>query len=523
MSIRTFLGFRGLTLVGMAGALYSGCGSSKPSTPSNEGGSSGSAGASVAGKSGGGAGGTSGTGGASPNSAGGDAAAGEAGQAGNGVSAGGGSGATAGSGGRHSGSGGTRSGSGGSANTGDAGMAGGGAAGAEAGGAGDKSGTGGGGGTCGGLGQACCASDTCAGDLTCLLGASCSCAKGVSGHYVLREDGVVLAEPTTATGAQTPILDADTAAPMTGVIGVTDGTIASYNYGCAVKQDKTVWCWRTAANGNSYGNLGNGVMDTDGPTLRATQVLVAANTPLTNVSWVDPLQSCAITDNHELYCWGGLSWLVNDGVNLVSAYAQPITTDGATPLSNVLQASTAGPSPCAIRAGSAANEVWCWGANDFGNLGTGDTTNRQYPTKIAGFTNPTQVVSSWDNYLANRSVHCALDGGNVLCWGYNANGQVGEGDANSPVSAPILVKLADKTTALGSITDLHAGWDTVCGLRDGGTIWCWGADYDSYASSIGVTNVFAVGNISGAVEYLTSDGVYHYNATSIAPKCGSLQ
>lgn len=523
MSICTNLGFRSLTLVGIAGALYSGCSASTPSTASNGAGAGGIAGASVAGK---GAGG--GSSGASPNSAGGEASAvaGEAGQAGNGAGVGDGTGGTTSTGGTHSGSGGTHAGSGGGGgakDSGDAGMAGDEAAGAGTGGGAGKGGTGGGSATCGGQGEACCATDACDTDLTCLLGVSCSCAKAVFGGYILRADGVVLAEPTTATGAQTPVLDANTAAPMTGVVGVTDGTIASYNYGCAVKDDKTVWCWRTAANGNSYGNLGSGVMETDGPTFRATQVLVAANTPLTNVTWVDPLQSCAITADHKLYCWGGLSWLVNNGANLVAAYAQPITTDGATPLTGVLQASTAGPSPCAIRTGSSGNEVWCWGSNDFGNLGTGDTSSHQYPTKIAGFSNPTQVVSSWDNYLANRIVHCAIDGGNVLCWGYNASGQAGEGDTNSPVSAPILVKLADKTTPLASMTNLYAGWDTVCGLRNGATLWCWGAGYNNYAGNIVVTNVFAAGNIDGAVQYLTSDGIYHYNTTSIAPKCGSLQ
>jgi hypothetical protein len=72
--------------------------------------------------------------------------------------------------------------------------------------------------TCGASGQACCAApaDSCQADLTCLAGASCSCAKSIFGSYIIRADGVVLQMPTTATGAQTPVLDANTAQPLTG-------------------------------------------------------------------------------------------------------------------------------------------------------------------------------------------------------------------------------------------------------------------------------------------------------------------
>lgn len=389
---------------------------------------------------------------------------------------------------------------------------------------GGASGIGGGGGastTCGGLSQACCASpaDSCGADLTCLLGASCSCVKGIFGSYVIRVDGIVLQEPTSTTGAQTPVLDAATAQPLTGTVTGQDFTTT----GCLVRDDATVWCWRSAANGNSVGTLGNGSIDTNGPVFRATQVLVAANTPLTNVKSLTMLSSCAVTNDGKLYCWGDLSWAVNNGATLHTGYAQPITTDGATPLTGVLQASVAGWSPCALVSRAANNEVWCWGYNGNYNLGTGDNINRQYPTKIAGLTNPTKVVGNWGNNTGSLwGAHCAMDGDNVLCWGYNAEGETGIGNSNTPVRVPTLVKLADGTTPFTGGVDLYAGAFRICALRTGGTLWCWGVSYKNYATNLGLTNIVAAGSAE-SLQYLTSDGLYHAAGVTISPKCGSLQ
>jgi len=380
--------------------------------------------------------------------------------------------------------------------------------------------------TCGASGQACCAApaDSCNADLTCLAGASCSCAKGIFGSYIIRADGVVLQMPTTPTGAQTPVLDASTAQPLTGAVSGFDGLSSGLGLGvgCTVKGDGTVWCWRSVASGNSSGSLGNGALDSNGATFRATQVLVSANTPLTDVKSIDLTSTCAVTNGGNLYCWGDLTWAVNKGTTLRSGYAQAITTDGATPLGKVIQSSVGGWSPCALVAGSAANEVWCWGYNGHSNLGTGDTNDRQYPTKILGFTNPTKVVGNWGATGEGWGGHCAIDGTNVRCWGYNAEGECGVGNSNSPVSVPTLVKLADATTAFTEPLDLYAGRYRMCALRSGGTLWCWGSGYKNYAGNLGYTNVVAAGD-GESLEYLTNDGLYHAGTITISPKCGSLQ
>jgi alpha-tubulin suppressor-like RCC1 family protein len=360
------------------------------------------------------------------------------------------------------------------------------------------------------------------------LGASCSCAKGISGNYIIRTDGVVLQMPTTATGAQTPVLDANTAQPITGVVGVYESYSPEGNstFGCAVKVDGTVWCWRSAVNGNQNGGLGNGNTDTDGATFRATQVLVSANAPLTKIKSIAPSSPnapCAITNDGNLYCWGDLTWLVGNGTSLVSSYAQVITKDGASPLAGVKEISVGLGAQCALVAGTTTNEAWCWGYNVYGNLGTGDTTNRRYPTKILGLTNPTEIAVSYGQYAYTRTANCAIDGGNVLCWGYNAYGATGVGNVNTPITVPTLVKMQDGTTPLSNISALYSAPDRFCALHTGNTVWCWGSGFAAYADNIGLTNIVDLGTAWGNRTWLTSDGMYHYGAVTISPKCGSLQ
>ena len=51
-------------------------------------------------------------------------------------------------------------------------------------------------------------------------------------------------------------------------------------------------------------------------------------------------------------------------------------------------------------------------------------------------------------------------------WGANTSGELGNGTV-TPSSAPVKVSVA-------SVTELSAGDETVCGLKDDGSVWCWG-------------------------------------------------
>lgn len=398
-------------------------------------------------------------------------------------------------------------------------------------------------GACGDAGDPCCAGNVCNANLACLNGTTCSCVKALTGRYVIRTDGALLYESDPSSTAQTPVLDGTTGLPLVGMTDVQEGA----NYGCAVQgASKTAWCWRTAANGNQYGQLGNGTTDTLATSFQATPVLLAANTTLTNVVGISRTEgaslgggtSCAVTADGKLYCWGVLAYLVNGGKALDSSYAVPITTDGVNPFTGVLKVavySSAGSYACAIVSGTPSNQVACWGYNgravglDGGGLGLGDTMLRMYPTNVLGIADPQEILTQDGNFGST----CVRDGQNVRCWGTNTYGEIATGTAGTkPILSPSLVKLGDGST-LGNVISLHGSdssqYATFCAMTGTGAVICWGYDYGPSPVSLNVANVAMLGGTGGGlVRYLTNDGTYHlasasnHVGTTRAPNCGAL-
>lgn len=374
-------------------------------------------------------------------------------------------------------------------------------------------------------------------------GPMASCTKALFGLYLLRNDGALLYETEPPSTAQTPVLDAGSALPLAGVVAAREGP----KHGCAVLgSSMTVWCWRSAADGNSVGQLGNGVMDQTGATFRASQVLVAANQPLANVVAIDEgtastggNNTCAVTADGKVYCWGTLTFVTNGGTTLNVPFATPITTDGVTPLTGVVQVSLDNTYACALMQAASSKEVWCWGSNSLGNLGTGDTTLRRYPTKVLGLTNPTKVLAFGyaGNLYFNNGTTCVLEGQNVRCWGSNTLGQVGNGMTNSPILSPTIVTLMGGTAPLSEIVDIrgggrtpNGGYQDICALTTSHTAQCWGSPFQPYPSAYPFSGIAALGSLDfAAFRFLTLDGLYHIAPTSGAaatvrvPNCGLLQ
>ena len=109
----------------------------------------------------------------------------------------------------------------------------------------------------------------------------------------------------------------------------------------------------------------------------------------------------------------------------------------------------------------------CWGANGVGQLGNGDTVDHSQPTDVNG-------LSSGVIQIATGSSHaCALmTGGGLKCWGHNSYGQLGNGlMVNS--SLPV-----DAVNAPAGIVGLHVGGHYTCVVTTDGSVKCWGYNAD---------------------------------------------
>ncbi len=111
--------------------------------------------------------------------------------------------------------------------------------------------------------------------------------------------------------------------------------------------------------------------------------------------------------------------------------------------------------------------LYAWGANDHGQLGTGDLDDRYYPEKI----NFPAGVTRWIAISAGESHSLAIgNDGNLYSWGLNSDGELGLGDTTSR-STPTLVPFPNgvsgwKVIAAGSYFSLAIGND--------GNLYGWG-------------------------------------------------
>jgi alpha-tubulin suppressor-like RCC1 family protein len=150
---------------------------------------------------------------------------------------------------------------------------------------------------------------------------------------------------------------------------------------------------------------------------------------------------------------------------------------------------------------TAAGDVWCWGYNVNGELGhdggvdAGDG-NCCIDVTFCGFKSCTGVPSKVKGLGPTKSVAvgcshaCALENdGTVWCWGANDKGQLGTGD-NTGAGFPRQV------SGLTHATGLTLGCDTSCAWDDAGVAWCWGGNAQNELGNGSPTNASSPAKVS---------------------------
>jgi alpha-tubulin suppressor-like RCC1 family protein len=110
---------------------------------------------------------------------------------------------------------------------------------------------------------------------------------------------------------------------------------------------------------------------------------------------------------------------------------------------------------------SSGGSIDCWGYNYDGELGNGTTKNiSTKPVAVSGITTATEVS-------AGGYHTCALLSGSVHCWGYNKFGELGNGTTKGS-STPVAV------SGITNAIEVSGGDFYTCSLLSGGSIDCWG-------------------------------------------------
>jgi len=296
--------------------------------------------------------------------------------------------------------------------------------------------------------------------------------------------------------------------PPTVVQGTTlsNGVVLADDHACTGVQPNGAQASETACWGdNSAGQLG------DGTTTSSQAPVNAVDIPLADVVIVGPYFNCATSGSNgtgDLWCWGlNRNGQLGDGTTTSSTRSEQLNVPSIRSLAILGQFPLAGltdggwlcwgtgycgdgapstvarlsPTPVTLPAtlggpvgGSQGvcveldedQSIWCWGSNEYGQVGDGTTTERLIPTSTGFKTQlPYRVYANADG----SSFYTLAQYGWVYAWGRNDKGQLGDGtttDRSTPTRVP----------GLSDVTQLVTGTAHVCVTTYAGAVLCWGAN-----------------------------------------------
>ena len=149
--------------------------------------------------------------------------------------------------------------------------------------------------------------------------------------------------------------------------------------------------------------------------------------------------TCGIRPDDQLLCWGGNArgqLGVGDTTRRMSPAVVGTQGDWLMVTTGDFASHT-----CALKNDG---RRYCWGANNRGQLGIDNRTDRLTPGRLAGET-------GWLSIVVGGYHTCGIQVGNVLsCWGENSSGQLGLGDEDNRQVPTAVLSSAYRTTSATS-------------------------------------------------------------------------
>lgn len=247
---------------------------------------------------------------------------------------------------------------------------------------------------------------------------------------------------------------------------------------CARLFDGTMRCWGVGGSGLlGYGNV-DSIGDDETPSSAGNVPIGAA--VLTLQTGVD--HSCAITADNAVRCWGsGVYGALGYANKNVIGDNEPVSSAGA--VSCLPQGAAQGTKPVALAASFftcalySSGDVLCWGPNTAGELGQGNTVaigDDEVPSDLS----PIALGGKAESITIGDSHACALlDDHKVRCWGRNQFGELGQGNTIDigDDEVPNSVGAVDFDI---EVRYLDAGSLFTCAISITNELRCWGKNHN---------------------------------------------
>lgn len=246
--------------------------------------------------------------------------------------------------------------------------------------------------------------------------------------------------------------------------GTPTGTLVTFRYidagsyhACGITTDEELLCW---------GYNGDGQLGIAPSEALSSPNLIPFEQRFRAVSG-GRYHTCGLTLSGGVACWG-------QNRDSRSEIGDPVS----------YQAVRAGLlSTCAL---SMSREVWCWGWNGECELTCPPTGPANPPEFLS---EPKKVAVGYKHITVGGMHACGVnEGGQALCWGFNAEGQVGNNATTRIIFVPTAV-----SGGLSFVTDpliapphpdpdfplppgpfLAAGYEHTCAISTNGSTYCWG-------------------------------------------------
>ncbi len=201
---------------------------------------------------------------------------------------------------------------------------------------------------------------------------------------------------------------------------------------CGIEESDTLVCW----GHNDYGQVGRAT-----ESLQETEILpVAVDAGFTVVS-LGAFHGCGVAEGGRGYCWGSNSLGALGVGEETEGIHPPLPVAGDLTFDSVVSGLYFS---CAV---ATDDRAFCWGYNDEGQLGLGDTAIRWTPTPIQGH--------RFSSLAAGQEHACGVTTeGQALCWGAGSTVRSVAGDIE--------------------FQQLSAAQGHTCGISSLGVVYCWG-------------------------------------------------